>query len=41
MTALKNMAAARNIEYGAPENGGNAPKLNDHFMKFSVYLFTL
>jgi hypothetical protein len=35
MTALQNMAVARNIDCG------NAPKLNYHSMKFSVYLFTL
>jgi hypothetical protein len=34
-TALKNTAVARKIKCG------NAPKLNYHFMKFSVYLVTL
>jgi hypothetical protein len=40
LTALKNMAVARNIECGAPENDGNAPKLNYRLMKFSVYSLT-
>jgi hypothetical protein len=30
--------AARDIQYGAPKNEGNAPEVNYQLMKFSVEL---